>query len=283
MLGLRIGATGFMDAANWVQNRLRAFEVRLPAGNRLLKASDIIREVNEGARRLSAEDESLLYLVSEAQWTIIEQYIIARSLGRPIYRLDPKRIAMLETMLSGAATENADANPTARNTQFELYAAATLVMGDVPSHFDEPDFRVDYLGTEIGVAAKRVRSVKQLGKRTKEAVDQIRRSGIPGIVALNVDVLMKAVGPDVTNDIPLNERLTALDEVDATLGQYEEVVGALVFARDTVWDFRGERPSVGIASTHRFTTYPRTPEQRYQGEEFWQRARAKIDERFQKM
>lgn len=272
-----------MAAASWVQNQLRSFEVRLPAGNRLLKAADLIREVNEGARRLTANDETLLYLISEAQWTIIEQYIIARSLGKPIYRLDPKRVARLETMLSGAATEDADANPTARNTQFELYAAATLIMGDVPSHFEEPDFRVDYLGTEIGVAAKRVRSVKQLEKRTKEAVDQIKRSGIPGIVALNVDVLMKSVKPDVCNDIPLNERLTTLDEVDAILDQHEEVVGSLVFARDTVWDFRGERPSVGISSTHRFTTYPRTPEQRYQGEEFWQRARAKIDERLQKL
>ncbi|MEX2662678.1 MAG: hypothetical protein WD227_12155, partial [Vicinamibacterales bacterium] len=251
--------------------------------NRLVQAQRLVRDVNEGKRVLRADDETTLLRVAEAQWTILEQHIIARSLGRLGRTLPAALLAKLEMMLSGAGTEDEDRNPLARNTQFELYTRATLIMGDVPARIAEPDLRADYLGTEIGVAAKRVRSLRQLPKRTKEAVDQIRASALPGIVALNVDVLLKVGAADVINDEPLDERLLAIKQVDNTLAEQDCIVGSLVFARDTVWRFDGEKPAVGIATTHRFAIYPRTQQQREQGEEFWRRARVRIDTRLENL
>ncbi len=283
MPDIRIGASGFIDAAEWTQRHLREFGVPQPDGNRLVKALSLIRNFNEKKVPLHADDESMLYRVAEAQWTIVEQYIVVRALGKTGRKVRPTQLAKLETMLSGAGTEDEDRNPLARNTQFELYVGATLEMGNVATQLAEPDLRADYLGMDVGIAAKRVRSPKQLLKRAKEAVKQIKSSGVPGIVALNVDVLLKASGADVTNTKLLDERLAALKEVDELLSRHEEVVGSLVFARDTVWQFGGEKPAVGIAITHRFRIYPRTEEQKERGEEFWRRARERIDERIENL
>ncbi len=248
-----------------------------------MKAHALIRDANERKTLLRSDDEPTLYRVTEAQWTILEQYIVARALGAPGWTLHPVQLSKLEMMLSGADTEDDEENPLARNTQFELYSGATLVMGDVRTRLAEPDLRADYLGIEIGIAAKRVRSAKQLTKRAKDAVDQIRGSGLPGIVALNVDLLLRKTGTGDLDTEQLDERLAALKEVDKLLSEHEEVLASLVFARDAVWQFGGEKPSVGIASWHRFAVYPRTQEQRERGAEFWRKARERIDARIENL
>lgn len=279
MPDIRFGASGFIAAAQWTRKRLEEFSVPQPAGNRLSKAGDLIREVNDRKIVLTPDDDQTLYRVTEAQWTIFEQYIVARGLGEPGRALSGAQLAKLETMLSGADTENKDLNPLARNTQFELYTGATMTMGDVPTRIGEPDLRVDYLGLDVGVAAKRVRSAKQLVKRAKEAVEQIKSSGTPGIVALNVDVLLKAIGSGTADTEQLDERLAVLNEVDELLMQHDAVLGSLVFARDAAWQFGAERPVFGFSITHRFVIYPRTREQKERGEEFWRNARERIDQR----
>jgi len=279
MPGIRIGASGFINAAEWTQRRLEAFAVAQPAGNRLMKAHAMIRDVNERRIILRANDERALYCVTEAIWTVLEQYIVARALGAPGRVLHPIQFSKLEMMLSGADTEDEDKNPLARNTQFELYAGATLIMGDVRTRLAEPDLRADYLGREISIAAKRVRSAKQLTKRAKDAVDQITDSGLPGIAALNVDLLLRKTGAGDLDTEQLAERLAAIKEVDKLLSKHEEVLGSLIFARDAVWKFSGDKPSVALASWHRFAVYPRTPEEKERGEEFWRKARERIDAR----
>lgn len=279
MPGIRFGASGFIAAEEWTRKRLHEFGVPQPSGNRLSKAGALIRDVNERKVVLNPDDDNTLYQVTEAQWTIFEQYIVARGLGKPGRPLSGVLVAKLETMLSGANTEDEDRNPLARNTQFELYTGATLIMGHVPTRLDEPDLRVDYLGLDVGVSAKRVRSAKQLMKRAREAVEQIENSGTLGIVALNVDVLLKAVGTGTADTHQLDERLAGLREVDDLLVRHEAVLGSLVFARDAEWHFGGERPIFNFSTTHRFVTYPRTAEQEKRGKEFWRRVQERIDQR----
>src|SRR4051794_6672973 len=108
MPGIPIGASGFIRGAEWTRKRLQAFGVALPPGNRLAQAERLIRDVNDGKQVLRAEDEAILLRVTEAQWTILEQYIVARSLGRPGRTLPAVHLAKLHLMLSGAATEDED-------------------------------------------------------------------------------------------------------------------------------------------------------------------------------
>ncbi len=283
MPGIQIGASGFIRAAEWTLKRLEDFAVSQPSGNRLMKAHFLIRDANEQKIILCSDDEPTLHRITEAQWTILEQYIVVRALGKPGRMLDPMQLSKLEMMLSGADTEDEDKNGLARNTQFELYAGTTLVMGDVRTQLAEPDLRADYLGMEVGVAAKRVRSPKQLNRRANEAVKQLRISGVPGIVALNADVLLKTTGTGNLDTKQLDERLCVLKEIDELLSRHEEVLASLVFAHDAVWQFGGEKPSFGMTSWHRFSVYPRTQEQQERGEEFWHKARERIDMRMENL
>lgn len=283
MPGIRFGASGFIAAAEWTRERLQEFGVPQPTGNRLTKAEALIRDVNDRKIILAPADDHTLYIVTEALWTILEQYIVARGLGRPGRPLSGAQLAKLETMLSGADTEDEDRNPLARNTQFELYTGATLTMGDVPTRLAEPDLRVDYLGLQVGVAAKRVRSAKQLINRAKEAVEQIKSSGVPGMVAFNVDVLLKESGTGTPDKEQLDERLAGLKEVDDLLSQHDAVLGSLAFARDAAWQFGDDRPMFDFSTTYRFVIYPRTKEQKERGEEFWRKARERIDQRIENL
>jgi hypothetical protein len=186
-------------------------------------------------------------------------------------------------MLSGADTEDDDRNPRARNTQFELYVAATLIMGDVGVRLAEPDLRLEYFGEEVGIAAKRVRSLKQLIRRAKDGAEQLRRSGVRGFVALNVDVILKTDGQGLITTEQLDERIVALRDVDDVLSQEPGVIGSLAFGRDATWHFGGPKPAMSMASTHRFSVYPAVYQDMERAEEFWRRARARIEERLQKL
>lgn len=281
MAPIRFDPPGLLAAAQWTRDRLVKYGVRQPPGNRLHRAQAFIKEVDERPLQLKADDHGLLTQVTEALWTIVEQYVVARALGQPM--ISSVHREKLGIMLSGADTEDEDQNPIGRNTQFELYVGGTLVMGDVGAWFDEPDIRFEYFGAQVGVAAKRVRSSGQLVRRAKEAVAQLRRSGSPGFVALNVDVIFKTVGGDPTSTEMLDERLAAVRQVDEELSRHTEVIGSLIFARDSCWEFGGSTPRILVSSTHRFSSYPRMDDDKTRGEQFWRAVTNRIDERLGKL
>lgn len=274
-----VGPTAQAAAAEWTLDRLAAFGVPLPAGNRLQRARALIHDVNTRRIVLVPDDADLLERVNEAQWTIIEQYVIARALGRPGRTLEPNHARKLEEMLSGADVPDADRNPTARNTQFELYVAAYLTMGEVGVAIGEPDLIIDYLGAPHGLAAKRVRSFKQAPRRAREAADQISAAGMSGIVAVNVDVLLSLSDSSPEPARTLTERVEVLNNVERTMSDLEQVVATFTFGRDAVWDFRGPRPSVSVSHSVRFTVHPRPGRSEEAGRAFFDRLFENVDER----
>lgn len=143
----------------------------------------------------------------------------------------------------------------------------------------EPDLRVDFLGSDAGIAAERVRSTKQLSKRAKEAAEQIKTSGIPGIVALNVDVLLRAKGTSVEDMEQLEERLLALKEIGGLLSRHEQVVGLLEFSRDSSWRFDREIPAVDMPINRSFTVYERTRGLGERAAEWWRKVNDLIEAR----
>ena len=279
--GIPTGPSAQIAAAEWTRVRFAQFGVPFPAGNRLQRAKALLEEVNARGFVLTPEDDGLLDRVTEAQWTIIEQYIVARSLGRPGRALSPLMRCKLEEMLSGADAPEADRNPLARNTQFELYVGASFTMGGIPVSLGDPDLVFDYLGTPCGLAAKRVRSFRQAPRRADEAADQLGAAGLRGVVAVNVDVLLKITqglpGPEAT----LAERLQVVEQLESQMAERAEVVGTMTFGRDCMWDFGGERPSAAISHSLRFTVHPRTQADETTGREFFDRLMARIDARMQ--
>jgi hypothetical protein len=276
--GISFGPTSLIAAADWTRARLSTFGVPFPPGNRLQRAQSLLKNL-QARRPVLAADSALVDQVTEAQWTIVELYIATRGLGSAQRELSDVERAKCEEMLSGAEMPEADRNPLARNTQFEMYLAALFKMGDVRVMLAEPDLLIDYQGTPCGVAAKRVRSFRQAPKCAREAADQLRASGRPGFVAVNVDVLLK-LGQDLPGpEATLAERLAVLDAIEATMAEREDVLGTITLGRDAIWDFSGEKPGVSVSHSLRFTPHPRTAHAEAEARAFFERMNAMIDRR----
>lgn len=278
--GIPVGPTAQIAAADWARDRLAEFGIRIPPGNRLQRAKTLLENVNASSAAFTVAND-LLDRVTEAQWTIIELYIITRSLGSPTRSLDVRISRKLEEMLSGSDSYVDDRNPLARNTQFELYVAAAFTMGDVPVTLGEPDLLFDYLGTQCGLAAKRVRSIRQAPRRANEAANQLRAAGLRGVVAVNVDVLLKGgeSAPDPTMTFP--ERLEVVQQIEARMSERPEVVATMTFGRDCIWLLGGPRPRSEMSHSIRFTLHPRTNAEEEAGRVFFNRLMARIEERMQ--
>ena len=212
--GIPVGPSGQIAAAEWTRERLAQFGVPFPPGNRLQRARALLEDVN--AKRISiTNDDILLERLNEAQWTIIEQYIITRSLGRPGRELSAERRRKLEEMLSGA----------------------------------------------------------------EDAAAQIRTSNLSGVVAVNVDVLLKT-SPDLPSpEATLAERPQVVEQIESRMADRQEVVATMTFGRDCVWDFDGARPVASISHSIRFTVHPRTLTDEATGREFFERLMARVEDR----
>jgi len=141
--------------------------------------------------------------------------------------------------LGGADTEADEVNPLARNTQFELYAGAMLTMGGAVVAIGEPDLVMLFLGEEVGIAAKRVRSEKQIRKRFKGGLEQIERSGRRGFVALNLDRLAKktkrAAGAEAKGRA-FDEAIDPVNIIAPLMNNQPKLLGVMIFGSTTEWD-----------------------------------------------
>jgi hypothetical protein len=89
----------------------------------------------------------------------------------------------------------------AHDFQFETYIAAVAELSGYKVSFAEPDVVVRK-GTRIfGIAAKRPRSKRRIEKNCRKAANQIRQSGLPGIVALDVSFALYPNQCVNTNDL----------------------------------------------------------------------------------
>jgi hypothetical protein len=107
----------------------------------------------------------------------------------------------LAALLSGGPRPRTDERHSpARDVQFESFLAAVASLSGLDACFAEPDVLVRSEGWALGIAAKRPRSARGFRRRVREAVRQLRRSGMPGVIAIDASF---AVYPDVcirTND-----------------------------------------------------------------------------------
>lgn len=114
-----------------------------------------------------------------------------------------------------------------RDVQFELFVAAicraTQFEGFLFAEPDaEPDVRCDVAGVQIGIAAKRIKSESQVEKRIREAVSQIDKSGIPGIIAVETNVLLNRDNTRI--DRPISDRVFGpiyKEAMESFLHQYD--------------------------------------------------------------
>jgi hypothetical protein len=145
--------------AEEILSKLAARRVRIPASNRIERAIELTDQLNDSeALRTATPDE--LKRAREAFRSLWEFFFIcytAFERPRAARSLTNERLEML---LRGADDPDGESNSAARDNQFELLVAALFVLGGADVYSGEPDFRFLYHGRHVGIACKRVRSLR---------------------------------------------------------------------------------------------------------------------------
>lgn len=107
----------------------------------------------------------------------------------------PQLQSVLSDLLSGAPLPAADRNHNPRNLQFQYFLAARLVHSGFSVTLEEPDAVFVHEQSNLGIAAKRPVSLRQLVGRVREGVKQLERTRNSGFIAISLDRLLKLPDP----------------------------------------------------------------------------------------
>lgn len=194
----------------YATDKLVALQISCGPQSRLVRARVVLEAFQRDPKR-SRHDAVVL---GEAVRTAIEFHLIARTVGGVKPPVHPLLRTALERALTGSLDPRKESNPIARNTQFELSVGAYLLAGGISFAIGEPDL-IAHIGDEaVGVAAKRVTSRRKIIHRAKAAVAQIEKTGIRGIVALNLDAFVGEVSHGVAAEAAGESFTAALPEIE---------------------------------------------------------------------
>lgn len=114
--------------------------------------------------------------------------------------LDDRRV--LKRLCKDAVSPSKAGNTPGRDLQTELLVAATCALGGFSDVLlDEPDVTAILGETKWGIAVKRVKSAAAISDNVRDAAEQIRKSGLPGMVFLDVSVAFNPHGDDITRPL----------------------------------------------------------------------------------
>jgi len=230
-----------------ILDKLADRRIRIPAGNRIEQAIRLTDEANASSDALREQPEAELYRFREAFRTLLESFIIVHTIYDRPRQTAWYNDEMLSRLLRGASTEKDDKNPHARNTQFELLVAASLVLGGADIRQEEPDFSMLFHGKRVGIAVKRVRSLKTETLRSElvDAARQIRDSTRIGFVAANLDSRINEL--DTSSDLDrlgksFHEQVSVAHDTMHEISEREAVIGYMFYGSWFGWALDGEMP-----------------------------------------
>lgn len=159
-----------------------------------------------------------------------------------------------------------------RNTQFELFVAAICQAARLfPVEYSEPDVLCALDGMRVGIAAKRIKSDKQIKKRILKASKQIQQSGQPGFIALDTSIALNPDNRRIGTVIPeeefgkqygdaMNASIASYEHILKNLDDRDFVIGCIVHDQqilpdsDGNWMLTGMTTAVPIAASTEGTT-----------------------------
>jgi hypothetical protein len=228
-----------------VLKKLTDLGIQIPASNRLERAITLVEKVNAGLVKIGPPGVDLERIV-EADRTLYESFVIVWTAMERKRRVNPFPIVKLKYLLEGADLPSEDANSKARDTQFELMVAAQLVLGGAEITPAEPDYRLLFLEDHVGVAVKRLSSIKRtaLRRALRGAAGQIRSSTGRGFVAVNLDSWVADLPSNAIEDFGhLDAKLRSAYRELGRASERRSLIGALVFGRFSGWRHDHEPPA----------------------------------------
>ena len=116
-------------------------------------------------------------------------------------------VLMIKKLVKDSALPQYDRKHSkGRDVQFELFVAALCqASGLTPVSMEEPDVTCCVTDLKFGIAAKRLKHESNLEPRLSKAADQIARTKLPGIVALDTCIALNRKNDRISAPIPDHE------------------------------------------------------------------------------
>jgi hypothetical protein len=170
------------ENADFVIAELRALGIELAEDSRLMRMREVAHR-----RYVDFHDDEFKIAI-EGDRDLVSLGFILEQLS---VRDDPTFAAVVKRLIHDAVVpqDETDNSTPGRDAQFELYIAACCQKaGFEPVAYEEPDVTCLVDGRRFCIAAKRVKCVRQASKRINAAARQIEKSGIPGIIVLDMAI-----------------------------------------------------------------------------------------------
>ncbi len=255
-------------------------------GNRLERAVRIIEASNsdyEAGRFIRPEDTEGNRRLLEAFRTLWDALFVMHAVVDRPRASGALGNEVLSGFLFGADLPSEDANPLPRNTQFEAYVAATLILSGLTVTRAEPDFRMLFHGEDVGVAVKRLTSTKpsKVYDRLREATHQIRDSELQGFAAVNLDPWLSDLGDDSDPEavgVLFNEQLKNAHQQLDKVSERPHLLGVILVAHWGRFVFRdGGPPGLDWRTPTQIITFTETAADATRMQEFFGPARARLE------
>ena len=277
----RIGSGTLAARGREVVSLLRKRGVASPPENRLERAIRLTEQTNDGNVLIRADDPQTAARVLEAFRTLVEAFTVVWTLVERVRGVNPFPSERLAYLLQGADLPTEDANPKARNTQFELLVGATLVMGDADILPEEPDYRLLYHGEYVGVAVKRLTSTKPntLWGHLRDASHQIVAHGGKGFVAIGLDSWVSDLDAEDVEEVgrKFNEQLQEAHAQLQKASERQALLGALIFANWSRWAFDGAKPTIDWRAPTQLIAFTDTAQELGRVKDFYEPLRARYE------
>lgn len=187
--------------AEAVIGHLEGMGIRVPAASRLQSYASRLRLFADSPGRgdpKNPEDLELLFQASlevTELWMILDQFASSAQESAVAEKL---KVIVKDPLLPSGGGDTT----RGRDTQFEMYIASIFKSGGLDVTLGEPDVLLDLNGFRVGLAAKRLKSIKKLKARVRSASGQIVRARVPGIIFLDLELAINPdnaplVGPDL--------------------------------------------------------------------------------------
>jgi hypothetical protein len=195
---------GLLARLEWAILQFEAAGVRMAPDCRARNALKTLKAM-EQANRAPSEPKPRGFpdaaLAVAHQRLAVELYFIAAAASVSDYVDHPFIVEKLDAAVRGPDfAEGRDRS--SRNIEFELAVATRLRLGGLAVYRGEPDLRFRFGSEILGVAVKRITSqeIKQLKMALKDAVDQIERSKLRGIIVLNLESRLDGLAENASDD-----------------------------------------------------------------------------------